>query len=204
LSLYKSFIDLYFPGPDTRGYETLSDNQSYQTFAVPKGDTLSSAEYVNIGDCSRLDEYESFDESSYDTSYASITSQDNFTDLTNSNDCVVPHTDPSTSLSGIGHCRYWGGPFSFYGLSHGFPLRRRSLSKLMLISRYQGVNDKSSSESSWTTWHNPNVLLQHASKFKVAPLVMKPHVEEAMTRFRVSFYDARGTAEEHYDMVESR
>ncbi|KAE9380451.1 hypothetical protein N431DRAFT_552606 [Stipitochalara longipes BDJ] len=150
--------------PDAPGYESSSDTQSFQKFAVQGRDIISSAEDINIGGPSNLDDFDCYDESTYDTSYTSVASQADFTDSTNSNDFIDPSANPSTYLSGIGH---W-------------------------------VDDRTSSESARTAWHNPNFLLQHASRFKATPLAMKPHVEEAIDCFRASFYGAGGAAEEHY------
>lgn len=65
------------------------------------------------------------------------------------------------------------------------------------------VEDHSSSGTTWTVRSNPNVLLQHACRFNAASVEMKPHIEEAMACFQVSFYGARGVPTKH-QFVEHR
>lgn len=62
----------------------------------------------------------------------------------------------------------------------------------------QWVEDHSSSGSTWTAWQNPDVLIQHASRFNIASNMLKPHVEEAMNYFQASFYGIGGAGPEYH------
>jgi hypothetical protein len=67
----------------------------------------------------------------------------------------------------------------------------------------QWVEDQSSLASTWTAWQDPDVLLQHASRCRVASTTLKPHVEEAMNYFHATFYSAGGGTP-GYQTVEHR
>lgn len=58
--------------------------------------------------------------------------------------------------------------------------------------------EESSSGSTWTAWQSPEELLEHASRFNIASVKRKPHVEEAMDCFQASFYGVGGATPEYH------